>query len=192
MRSLIALTLALGLIAGCDRQTKEAPQPAPGATASPEASAPAETGKLDVSKKGSAAPTDAFTAPDGTKITLAAFKGKPALVNLWATWCVPCVREMPTLDALAAREAGKLQVVTISQDLDGAAKVGPYFAKNGFKAIKPYLDPENGIGFKLSGETGLPATVLYDADGKEVWRVAGGMDWTGEKAGALLKQVPGL
>lgn len=147
---------------------------------------------MDVSKKGTAAPTQAFIAPDGKKVTLADFRGKPVLVNLWATWCVPCVREMPTLDALAAREAGKLQVLTISQDMQGAAKVGPYFAKGGFKAIKPYLDPQNELGFPLSGESGLPTTILYDTEGKEVWRVAGGMDWTGEKAGALLRQAPGL
>ena len=145
---------------------------------------------VDTSKQGTPAPADAFIAPDGAKVTLAQFRGKPLLVNLWATWCVPCVREMPTLDALAAREAGKLQVLVISQDLQGAEKVGPYFAKANFRQLKPYLDPENGVGFALSGGQ-LPTTVLLDAEGKEVWRVTGGMDWTGAKARALLAQAGG-
>jgi thiol-disulfide isomerase/thioredoxin len=70
-------------------------------------------------------------------VTLAAFRGKPLLVNLWATWCAPCVREMPTLDRLAVREKDKLQVLVISQDLDGAAKVTPFVEKAKFAALQP-------------------------------------------------------
>ncbi|WP_414901283.1 redoxin family protein [Sphingomonas flavalba] len=188
MRSSIALFLALGLIAGCDRQSGDTPQPAP----TPEQAAPvapsSEKPLIDASHKGKPAPAEAFTAPDGRSVTLAAFKGKPLLVNLWATWCVPCVTEMPTLDALAAREAGKLQVLVISQDLQGREKVDPFFAKGGFKALKPYIDPENAIGFALSGGQ-LPTTVLFDADGKEVWRVTGGLDWAGDQAKTLLAQL---
>ncbi|WP_245942098.1 TlpA family protein disulfide reductase [Sphingomonas gilva] len=153
------------------------------------AAAPAlnEEGLLDRSHKGEAAPALAFKTPEGTDTTLAAFKGKPVLVNLWATWCAPCKAEMPTLDALALREAGKLTVLTISQDLQGAEAVAPYWRAQGFKALKPYLDPE--IGFSMTYAATLPMTILYDAQGRELWRMTGGMDWSGPKAAALIAEA---
>ena len=197
MRSTIALlpvlaALTLG-IAGCDT----AKQPGEQANAAVEGESPAapanaadaveRIGKIDRSHKGEAAPTLAFTASDGKKTTLAAFKGKPLLLNLWATWCAPCVREMPALDRLAQREGSKLQVVTVSQDLEGAAKVTPYFQKAGFKALQPYLDPD--VGLSVHYGVNLPTTVLYDAQGREVWRVAGDMDWDGETAKEWLAEA---
>lgn len=146
------------------------------------------SGELDITKRGTPAPDVEFEDPDGMKVTLADFRGKPVLVNLWATWCGPCVEEMPTLDALAIREKDRLQVLTVSQDLAGAAKVDPFFEKGGFKMIQPYLDPENGLNFSF--KTGLmPTTVLFDAEGKEVWRMLGGMDWNGSRASALLEET---
>ena len=193
LRSLIwCLPLVL---AGCDRQSPPAPQgDESAANAEADASGDAKggaaelTGTPDFEQAGTAAPADAFTAPDGSQVTLADFKGKPVLVNLWATWCVPCVREMPTLDALAAREAGRITVLTVAQDLKGKEVVGPWFEKRGFKAIQPYLDPDNKLGIAAGGGM-LPTTILYDAAGKEVWRVAGGMDWTGAKASELLAKA---
>ena len=147
--------------------------------------------KLDRSHAGNAAPDVTFEGPDGAPTSLDQYKGTPVLVNLWATWCGPCVEEMPTLDALAVREKGKLQVLTVSQDLEGAAKVDPYFKKAGFKMIQPYLDPENGLNFAYN--TGImPTSVLYDAKGREVWRIVGGLDWTSEKARKLLAEAPDL
>lgn len=190
MRSTIALLLsvtALG-IAGCDR-----PNPADGqanATAPDNSAVPATTeraDKLDRSHKGEAAPATPFIAPDGKTVMLANFKGKPLLLNLWATWCAPCVREMPTLDALAVREADKLQVVTVSQDLEGVAKVTPFFAKAKFKALKPYLDTD--VALSTGYGVNLPTTILYDRNGKEVWRVAGDMDWAGNTAGKWIAEA---
>lgn len=202
MRSTIALlpvlaVLTLGIV-GCDT-AKQPGEQANAAVAAESTAAPANVaaaagdieriGTIDRSHKGEAAPTLAFQAPDGKPTTLAAFKGKPLLLNLWATWCAPCVREMPALDRLAQREGDRLQVVTVSQDLEGAAKVTPYFAKAGFKALKPWLDPD----VELSTHYGvnLPTTVLYDAQGREVWRVAGDMDWDGETAKAWLAEAGG-
>ncbi len=197
MRSTIALlpvlaTLALG-IAGCDT----AKQPGEQANAAVDGESPAapangtaeaeRIGTIDRSHKGEAAPAIAFTAPDGKKTNLAAFRGKPVLLNLWATWCAPCVREMPALDRLAQREGAKLQVLTVSQDLEGAAKVTPYFAKAGFKALQPWLDPD--VGLSTHYGVNLPTTVLYDAQGREVWRVAGDMDWDGETAKGWLAEA---
>src|SRR6478672_5459513 len=83
--------------------------------------------KIDRSHAGAAAPTGEFEDPDGEAVSFAVFQGKPLLVNLWATWCTPCVAEMPTLDALAGRTNGKLQVLTLSQDADGREKVEAFF-----------------------------------------------------------------
>lgn len=187
MRPLIALLPILALIAGCDRQSGDAPQPAPTQSAGPVKTETA--GTLDISKRGTDMPTEAFRTPDGKSTTLADFKGKPVLVNLWATWCGPCVAEMPTLDDLAQRTAGKLQVLVVSQDMD-KVDILPFFAKGGYKALKPYRDPEAGLGFAFNSGM-LPTTVLYDAQGKEVWRVVGAMDWDGPRANTLLADVTG-
>lgn len=193
MRPLIAFLplMLLPLIAACDRQSDDAPQAAAnGASAeAPAAGGGREAaGTLDVTRRGTPAPTDAFTAPDGKAVTLADFKGKPLLVNLWATWCGPCVAEMPTLDALAGRAADRMTVLVVSQDGRGTEVVPPFFAKAQFKHLQPYLDEKSGLGLSLA--TGmLPTTVLYDAEGKEVWRVVGGMNWDGPRANTLLVDV---
>lgn len=185
MRPPIALLALLVLVAGCDRESGKAPQAAPEAAPRPE-----PTGTLDISKRGDPAPADAFLTPAGEPVTLADFGGKPLLVNLWATWCGPCVAEMPTLDDLAERTEGRLQVLVVSQDITGAEVVGPYFEQAGFSRLEPYLDPENGLGFAIASGM-LPTTVLYDADGKEIWRVVGAMDWDGPRANTLLAGVLG-
>ena len=183
MRSLIACLPAALLIAGCDRQSAPAPQANETATkAEPEAA-----GTLDISQRGSAMPTVAFEAPDGKRVTLAKFKGEPLLVNLWATWCGPCVAEMPTLDALAERHAGKLQVLVVSQDIN-REKVDGWWARKSFKQLEKYLDTKSDLGFAF-GTGMVPTTVLYDTQGKEVWRVIGGMDWDGPRANTLLAET---
>ena len=116
-----------------------------------------------------------------------AWLGKPRLVNLWATWCAPCVAEMPTLDALAAQKAGKLTVVAVAQDLQGAAVVDPWFQKAGLKALQPYVDPENGL--LDAANSALPTSIYYDAEGREIWRVIGAIDWQGAEARALLAEA---
>ncbi len=194
MRSTIALLLITGLgIAGCD--SGKQPQPQATATVADESTAavgnatdePERVGTVDRSKQGEAAPDYGFLDPAGKPVTLAAFRGKPLLVNLWATWCAPCVREMPTLDRLAVREKDKLQVLVISQDLDGAAKVTPFFEKAKFAALQPYLDPD--VKFSTGYGVNLPTTILYDAEGKEVWRVSGDMDWDGETAAKWIAEA---
>jgi thiol-disulfide isomerase/thioredoxin len=149
--------------------------------------ATADKGTLDRSHKGEAAPGTAFTDPEGKKTSLAAFRGKPVLLNLWATWCIPCRAEMPTLDALAGQKGDALPVLTLSQDFKGRAEVDPYFAKAGFKHLKPWTDTD--AAFSLSMGANLPTTILYDSAGKEVWRVSGEMDWAGPRAAALLAEA---
>ena len=195
MRSEIVILLGALALAACDRQSDPASQPANAAAANGAAPSgpvdvPEDNGTLDITSRGKAAPDAVFEAPDGTKVTLATFKGKPLLVNLWATWCGPCVKEMPTLDALATRTAGKMTVLTVSQDAGGGQLVDPWFAKRDFKTIGAYLDPTQALGGQY--ETGmLPTTILYDAQGKEVWRVTGGLNWDGARANTLLAEVLG-
>ncbi|MEZ0496138.1 TlpA family protein disulfide reductase [Sphingomonas sp. IW22] len=184
MRSLIVLLPLAAMVAACDTQ---APSGEQANTATPAAQASATTGKVDRSHKGEAAPNYAFSDPEGVKKTIADYAGRPVLVNLWATWCAPCVKEMPTLEALAKRESGKLDVLTIAQDLDGPAKVVPYFQKAGFTAIEPWSESE--LQFTTGLGANLPTTILYDREGKEVWRVAGSMDWTGDEAKVLLAEA---
>lgn len=172
---------ALVALAGCDRKKEAEPQPA---ARQAEAPKPASTVVI-LDDKGKAAPPMPFLAPDDTPATLATFRGKPLLVNMWATWCAPCIAEMGTLDQLAKREGGALQVVAISQDMEGRRAVGPFFAKKKFTTLQPYLDKENVLMLALKAEE-LPLTVLYDADGKELWRIRGAMDWTGPKAKQLI------
>ena len=145
-------------------------------------------GTLDISKRGTPMLDVPFQAPDGSTVSLEDFKGKPLLVNIWATWCAPCVVEMPMLDELAAREKKRLKVMVVSQDLQGMEKVEPFFAKSDFRELEPYLDPENGLSFGF-GTGVMPTTVLYDSEGKEVWRVVGAMDWDGPKAAALMEET---
>lgn len=183
--------MALGAlsIGGCDRQSPAAEQPAQAEkTATGAPAAMPLSGTLDISQRGKPAPDVSFTDPQGKTVTLAAFKGKPVLVNLWATWCGPCVVEMPTLDALALREKDRLVVLTVSQDMQNLDQIQPFFKAKGFKTIAPFVDPENNLGFSYM--TGvMPTTVLYDADGKEVWRMIGGMDWNGSRASALMEET---
>jgi thiol-disulfide isomerase/thioredoxin len=176
---------------GCDRRPDPARQdeagtvpdvPADGGGEAPEAA-----GTVDRSHKGEAAPDAQFEGPDGKPTSLAAFRGAPVLVNLWATWCAPCIKEMPTLDALAGD--GKLKVVAVSQDLEGRKAAAPFLAKHGWTKLAGYADPKLGLSTGLNAN--LPTTILYDAAGKELWRVQGAMEWTGPEARALLTEAAG-
>jgi len=183
-RSLTCVALAAALVAGgCDRQSAEGTQPA---EETGEASAPKTfNGTLSIESRGARMPEFALSDPSGRRLTSAELQGKPVLINLWATWCGPCVLEMPMLDKLAVEETGKLRVVTISEDLQGADKVLPFFAQRKFARLEPWLDPDNTLGDHYA--TGiLPTTVLYDAQGREVWRMIGGHDWSGPRTTAML------
>ena len=187
--AILAVLLA-GSIAGCDREKAGGGQPADG-QANISAGQAEGVGQfeymIDRSHKGEAAPTAAFTGPDEAAVTLAAFRGRPLLVNLWATWCAPCVAEMPTLDALAAKSGEAMTVIAVAQDLQGAEVVDPWFQKAGLKALQPYLDPENGL--LDAANSALPTSIFYDAEGRELWRVIGAIDWQGKEAQALLAEA---
>ena len=181
----LSLTLILSVFAvtGCSKEQPVDPQEA--------AQAGSPAGKIDRSHAGDLLPAVALTDPVGKALNTGALSGQPVLLNLWATWCAPCVEEMPTLDALAGDYAGKLRVVTASQDLQGAEKVTPFFAKAKFARLEPWLDRENALSTVMGGDGVLPTTVLYDASGQEVARVVGGFDWQSAEAKALVDEAIG-
>ena len=189
--------LLLGLaVAGCDRQKASAPQgEAPAAAnagasgngAAPEAEA-YPTGRLDRSHHGEHAPDMVFEDGHGQPVRLSAFRGRPLLVNLWATWCGPCVIVMPSLDALAAREQANLKIVTISNDTDGRQKVSDFFAAHQFSRLEPNLDSRMQLMGALHLDT-LPTTILYNSDGREVWRMTGMSDWQDQRTARLLLEA---
>lgn len=184
----LTLLLPLLALAGCGKAADEANKAGPEAPGWSGPREPAPTGRLDRSHAGEAAPDTAFEDPDGEPASLAAFRGRPVLVNLWATWCAPCVAEMPTLDALAAREAKRLRVVTISQDLGGREKVDAFFARQGYRNLQTWLDPRMDLMPALAVDT-LPTTILYDSGGREVWRVTGMEDWESGRTALLLNEA---
>ena len=191
-RSLKAVFLAgaLALVGWCDRQSADDSQPSSAPSGDAGATGEAFNGTLDIANRGAQMPDFTVTDPAGRKLRLHDLKGKPLLVNLWATWCGPCVLEMPTLDALAQQYDGRLRVLTVSQDMDGAAKVKPFWDGKMFRKLEPWLDPENELGFHY--DTGmLPTTVLYDKDGREVWRMIGAHDWAGARTEAMLADTVG-
>ncbi len=186
----VSLALAVGLavaLAGCDRQSAGDTQPQ-AAAAGGDSAKQADP----VSRKFAGDPLPDFTAtaPDGKTLSLAGLKGQPVLLNLWATWCAPCKAEMPVLDAIAGAQAGKLRVVTVSQDMKGAELVMPYFTEAKFAHLEPWLDPKSDLSFSM-GAADLPTTMLYDASGKEVARITGAFDWEGEEAQALIAEAVG-
>ena len=132
--------------------------------------------------------TRSFQTADGFATTLQNFHGKVVVMNLWATWCAPCVEEMPTLGALQAAYKGRdLAVVAI--DLDPArqrAHAVETLAKLSGGALTFYTDPTLAIGFESGASQGMPTTVIYGRDGREIGRVLGGANWNSPEAHALI------
>jgi thiol-disulfide isomerase/thioredoxin len=186
--------LLLAMLGGCDRQSgKDAQQAASSAAPAAAANATPATGTFDRSHKGSHLPDLSFTDTKGKVVRLATLSGKPLLVNLWATWCAPCVAELPTLDALAGAKGEGLRVVAVSQDLGdddkaGGGKVKAFWERKGFQHIQTLLDPKAEASNQYQVAS-LPTTIYYDAQGREVWRLTGGHDWASKETDKLLAEA---
>jgi thiol-disulfide isomerase/thioredoxin len=181
MRFLI-LTATLLSIAAC----RQGQQPAANQSS---ATPSAEEGIKGVHRdhKGAAEPAAVFTDPDGKPVKPADFAGKPLLVNLWASWCAPCVKELPTLDQLA--RTGRVRVLAVSQDTGPHASVVAFLQAHKIGTLEPYQDDKMAMSGALGPDTVLPTSILYDSSGKEVWRYVGDLDWTSPEAAKLLSEA---
>jgi thiol-disulfide isomerase/thioredoxin len=181
---LVLISCAVLALAACHKQHSQptANEGAPTVQAGPHKG-------VDRSHEGTPAPGVSFNDPEGGKTTLASHLGKPTLVNLWATWCAPCVKELPTLGRLAKahEKDSTLQVLAISQDSGPHASVVA-FLKSKAPELAPYQDPAMALSGKLDAEV-LPTSILFDAQGHEVWRYVGDLDWTSPEAAKLLAEA---
>ncbi len=134
-------------------------------------------------------PAAKFLTPEGTERTTADFAGKGLVINLWATWCAPCIAEMPALQAMAkALAADGVLVLPLSSDRGGAPVVQKFYAANGIDGLPILLDPR-GEAARAWSSRGLPTTILVDRQGRERARLEGGADWA---AAEMLAAVRGL
>ena len=188
---LILLFLALLATAACDRQ-KPAPQQGEQAAqgARPEDQAAVGIKGVHRDNAGKPAPKVSFRDPDGGDISIADFKGVPVLVNLWASWCGPCIKELPTLAKLsdAHLQDGQLGVIAVSQDNGPQNSVIAFLAAHKIDGLGAYQDPEMALSGALGVQV-MPTTVLYDRNGREVWRYVGDLDWTSAEAAKLLAEA---
>jgi thiol-disulfide isomerase/thioredoxin len=146
--------------------------------------------KLDVPASPRPAPDTVFTSLDGKPATLADFKGRVVVMNLWATWCAPCKAEMPTLAKLQAAYATQpVTVLPISVDRDSDLNlVNEEMAAN--PPLKSWRDPSYKVSFALAPRAeGYPTTVIYDRQGRERARMAGPADWSSPEARGLVEKL---
>lgn len=143
---------------------------------------------LQVQAKAPPQSTRTFQSADGFTSSLAAFRGQVLVVNLWATWCAPCVEEMPTLGALQRHYADRpLKVVAISLDQPRhKERAIKDLAKLSEGSLTFYHDPSAGIAYDSAAGAGMPTTIIYAKDGREIARLAGAADWNSPAAHALF------
>lgn len=121
--------------------------------------------------------------------SLAAYRGDVLVVNFWATWCAPCIEEMPTLGALQRRFEGRLRVLPVSVDSEADLdKAKRELARLSDDSLPFLSDISRGVLFDVRAP-GLPVTIIYDRNGRELARLAGGADWSGPDAEALMEDV---
>jgi thiol-disulfide isomerase/thioredoxin len=179
---LVALSGALALAAGL--LLVRSPGPGSGPQGAPPVAG--EVRNFTPIDPPSPAPDITFRDGDGEETTLARFRGSVTLVNFWATWCVPCVKEMPSLDRLAARLGPEgLAVLPISQDRDPAV-IRPFYAARRLTALGRWHDPGGALA-QAFAVPGLPTTFLIDRDGRVVGLLLGPAEWDSPEAVALLR-----
>ena len=139
---------------------------------------PASLARLVPAKQVASVPAVAFNGTDGQKHTLASFKGRYVLLNLWATWCAPCVKELPALAELQGAMAnGRLTVVAVDVARGTPADAAAFLKSHNASRLTPYIDPDLAL-MRAFGAYGLPLTILIDDHGREVARSVGPADWS--------------
>lgn len=144
---------------------------------------------VEVFKEPLDAPQTKFTGRDGEELSFADFKGRVVLVNFWATWCAPCVHEMPDLNRLQKAIGGSsFQVITMSLDRQGYQVIDPFFEDAGIDSLEAYLDRSNKLSLEV-GATGLPTSILLDKNGRIIARVVGPLEWDGPTAIEFIQKA---
>jgi thiol-disulfide isomerase/thioredoxin len=138
-----------------------------------------------------AAPDVVFLDAGGARHHLSDFRGHGMVINLWATWCVPCVAEMPSLEALSKTLApADIAVLPLSSDRGGAPAVEAFFHKHAIGGLPVLLDPE-GAAARAFGAEGIPTSVVIDKAGRERARLEGSADWSTPDAAAAVRKLAG-
>jgi thiol-disulfide isomerase/thioredoxin len=154
-----------------------------------------EVAAVAVASKPVAVPNLAFKDADGVQKTLADWRGKTVLLNLWATWCVPCREEMPALDALQDKLGGPdFQVVAVNIDTRDPDKPLAWLKTAGVTKLGYYADPSAKVfqDLKAAGKAfGMPTTLLVGPDGCEIAALAGPAEWAGDDAQKLIRAALG-
>jgi thiol-disulfide isomerase/thioredoxin len=135
------------------------------------------------------APNVKLQDPDGKEVSLSAWRGKFIVLNIWATWCSPCIKEIPSLDRLSGQfENGRLEVVAVSQDKGGVAVTKPFLKRMGATHLRAFADSQARLSREL-GVRGLPTTFILDSEGFVLGRMEGPADWDSDSIVASLRRL---
>jgi thiol-disulfide isomerase/thioredoxin len=190
----VAASLLVAAMLGYDiarRASSPAPQfartmPATGSTSSDTSANPLALSVLDQPRP---LPEIRFADDQGHELTLADFRGRVVLLNIWATWCVPCRKEMPALDRLQVKlSIVDFLVIPLSIDREGVSAVRRFYEKLGLEKLGIYVDP-SGKGSRALAVPEMPATLLIDRRGRETARKMGAAEWDGPEMVSLIERT---
>ncbi|HET6608828.1 MAG TPA: TlpA disulfide reductase family protein [Rhodopila sp.] len=134
-------------------------------------------------------PDVAFTGADGSEHHLTDFKGRGMVVNLWATWCVPCIEEMPSLAALSkALAPADIAVLPLSSDRGGASVVSAWFSEHEITGLPVLIDPKGALAHAF-GVRGIPTTFIVNTANQQVAKLEGAADWSTQEAQAMIRKL---
>ena len=192
-RAMLVATAVLGsVVAAIALYYGSALMSGPGQQSTAVAPSPPDSFAFSFFDQPRAVPELRFTDSDGHVRSLADFRTKPLLLNIWATWCMPCRKEMPSLDRLQAKlGTSQLLVLPLSIDQQGMPVVRKLYDELGLTSLGTYLDQYGAAASKLN-TVGVPTTLLIDREGREVGRKIGPAEWDSPEVITLLREHLGL